>query len=115
MLDLADAHGFVGEIFSDNFTPDELQNFCLTKDQINCFNDNGYVSGVKILSEDQVDISGMSDQPSTLERWEDLRFWLYSHLQFRQSVCGSESYRKINLHLPETRWIGRGEPQAGQA
>lgn len=56
MLDLADTHGFVGEIFSDNFSPDELQNFCLTKDQINCFNDNGYVSGVNILSEDQVDI-----------------------------------------------------------
>ena len=54
--DLSEQHELVGELFSLPETIGEWEQFRLTDEQVAFYHEQGYLSGVRILSEDQVEV-----------------------------------------------------------
>ena len=55
IADLSREHAPVGDLFEQPATPDAWLPFALTQDQIDHFNAQGYLSGIRILTDAQVD------------------------------------------------------------
>ncbi|WP_276504727.1 phytanoyl-CoA dioxygenase family protein [Terrimonas pollutisoli] len=54
--DLADFSHPVSSVFKQPATAAEWEQYVLSKEQIDFFRENGYISGIKILNEEQVDL-----------------------------------------------------------
>ncbi|QIL40519.1 phytanoyl-CoA dioxygenase family protein [Pedobacter sp. HDW13] len=54
-FDLANYSNPIGHLFQQPKTAAEWEQYVLTKEQIDSFKENGYLSGIKILTEQQVD------------------------------------------------------------
>ncbi|MGH9772790.1 MAG: phytanoyl-CoA dioxygenase family protein [Candidatus Acidiferrales bacterium] len=54
--DLAEIHEPVGSLFASPKNPDEWQRFRLSEEQIAFFNENGYLAGIRVLNDDQVEV-----------------------------------------------------------
>jgi hypothetical protein len=54
--DLSKIHRLAGDLFKQPGNPSEWKHYELTKDQIEFFNENGYLGGIRLLDERQVDI-----------------------------------------------------------
>jgi ectoine hydroxylase-related dioxygenase (phytanoyl-CoA dioxygenase family) len=64
--DLSARHGLVGSLFRIPSTAAEWERYRLTDDQVAFYHENGYLAGVRILDEEQVDVlrydlSGLMD------------------------------------------------------
>jgi hypothetical protein len=53
--DLSHVHGLVSQLFRWPTLKDEWESYKLSNDQINFFNENGFIAGIKMLDEGQVD------------------------------------------------------------
>jgi hypothetical protein len=53
--DLAEFHHLISDIFKQPATPEEWEQYRLSEEQVNFFNENGYLSDVKLFDEWQVD------------------------------------------------------------
>jgi ectoine hydroxylase-related dioxygenase (phytanoyl-CoA dioxygenase family) len=53
--DLSNVHGLVGDLFRWPSTSDEWEQYALTKEQVDFFNENGFLAGIKMLDEKQLD------------------------------------------------------------
>lgn len=53
--DLSRRHELVGDLVSLPRSTSEWDRYRLSDDQVQCFHDNGYVAGIRILSEEQVE------------------------------------------------------------
>ena len=53
--DLAEYHHLISDMFSIPFNNKEWEKYKLSEEQIAFFEENGYVSGIKLLEDDQVD------------------------------------------------------------
>ena len=53
--DLAERHGLVSDMFSLPKSADEWRKYCLTDEQVAFYHEQGYLSGVRVLSDAQVD------------------------------------------------------------
>src|SRR5687767_7689470 len=53
--DLSRAHNLVGDLFKWPTVKEEWEKFRLTDEQVSFFNENGFLAGVKMLDESQVD------------------------------------------------------------
>src|SRR4051812_21573004 len=56
MTDLSNFHHPITKIFPSPKNKNEWEQFRLSKDQINFYNDNGYLAGIKMLNEQQLDM-----------------------------------------------------------
>jgi ectoine hydroxylase-related dioxygenase (phytanoyl-CoA dioxygenase family) len=54
-VDLSTHHELVGDLFSLPQTRDEWQRYTLTDEQLAFYHENGYLAGVRILTEEQID------------------------------------------------------------
>jgi ectoine hydroxylase-related dioxygenase (phytanoyl-CoA dioxygenase family) len=54
--DLADYNSPISNLFKQPTTPEEWEPYVLSQDQIDFFKEKGFLSGIKILEEDQVDL-----------------------------------------------------------
>ena len=54
--DLSQEHGFVGDLFTMPASPDRWADLRLSGEQVEFFRENGYLSGVRLLTEQQVDV-----------------------------------------------------------
>jgi hypothetical protein len=54
--DLARMHGLVSDLFRMPQTPEEWQPYRLTQEQVQFFHENGYVSGIPLLTDAQVEV-----------------------------------------------------------
>lgn len=63
--DLSARHELVSDLFRLPTSHGELERFRLTDDQVQFYHENGYVSGVRILSGEQVDVLCQELQPLT--------------------------------------------------
>jgi len=54
--DLADKHGLLSNLFKWPKTPEEWDLYKLNDDQVAHYNEYGYVAGIKMLDDDQVDV-----------------------------------------------------------
>ena len=53
--DLSTVHALVSDIFRQPQTPEEWEQYKLTHEQVDFFNENGYLPNVKLLDEKQID------------------------------------------------------------
>jgi ectoine hydroxylase-related dioxygenase (phytanoyl-CoA dioxygenase family) len=53
--DLSKHHSFVGDLFEKPSHPDEWARFRLTSEQVEFYREHGYLAGVKMLSDEQVE------------------------------------------------------------
>jgi hypothetical protein len=53
--DLSKHHGFVGDLFEKPLHADEWARFRLTSEQVEFYREHGYLAGVKMLSDEQVE------------------------------------------------------------
>ena len=53
--DLSNHHGPITDLFPQPETPEELEAFRLSDEQVTFFHENGYLSGVRVLTEEQID------------------------------------------------------------
>jgi ectoine hydroxylase-related dioxygenase (phytanoyl-CoA dioxygenase family) len=53
--DLSRRHDLVGDLFTPPRSANEWERFRLSEEQVHFFHENGYVSGIRILSEEQVE------------------------------------------------------------
>jgi ectoine hydroxylase-related dioxygenase (phytanoyl-CoA dioxygenase family) len=53
--DLSEAHGLITDLFSWPKTPEAWKEYALSKDQIDYFKENGFLSGVKMLDPEQIE------------------------------------------------------------
>jgi len=54
--DLSLHHGLVGSLFSKPATSEEGSKYHLSDDQVKFYNEHGYFAGVRVLTDDQVDV-----------------------------------------------------------
>src|SRR5687768_4087658 len=54
--DLSEVHKQITNMFSWPETKDEWEPYRLTKDQVDFFNENGYLGGIKMLNEEQINV-----------------------------------------------------------
>lgn len=54
--DLSTVHQLISDLFKWPTTRQEWENYMLTDEQVNYFNENGYLAGVKLLDENQIDL-----------------------------------------------------------
>lgn len=54
--DLSTRHGLISNLFAVPSSKDEWRRFQLSNDQIECYKENGYVSGIRMLSDAQIDV-----------------------------------------------------------
>lgn len=54
--DLSERHDLVGELFTLPTTVDEWDRYRLSDEQVRFFHENGYVAGVRVLSDEQVEV-----------------------------------------------------------
>ncbi len=54
--DLSEIHHQISNMFKWPATQDEWEQFRLTKEQVDFFNENGYLAGIKMLNEDHLEI-----------------------------------------------------------
>jgi ectoine hydroxylase-related dioxygenase (phytanoyl-CoA dioxygenase family) len=54
--DLARIHGLISDVFRMPRSPEEWQPYRLTEEQVQFFHENGYVSGIPLLTEEQVEV-----------------------------------------------------------
>jgi ectoine hydroxylase-related dioxygenase (phytanoyl-CoA dioxygenase family) len=54
--DLSEKHELVGDLFSLPATPQDYEPFRLTDEQIHFYGENGYLRGIRVLDEGQVDV-----------------------------------------------------------
>lgn len=54
--DLAEVHNLVSDIFHYPKTAEEWEKYKLSDDQVSHFHEYGYVSGIKLLEEDQIEV-----------------------------------------------------------
>lgn len=55
MKDLSRVHGLISQLFRWPQSSTEWQQYALTKDQVDFFRENGYLAGIKMLGDDQVE------------------------------------------------------------
>jgi hypothetical protein len=53
--DLSKYHGPVGELFARPTTAEDWEKYRLSDEQVEFFRENGYLKGVRILTDEQVD------------------------------------------------------------
>lgn len=54
--DLAEVHQLVSDLFRWPATPEEWEPFRLSEEQIQFFHENGYLAGIKMLNDDQIEV-----------------------------------------------------------
>ncbi len=54
--DLSTVHGLASDIFRQPQTKEEWEQYRLSDEQVDFFNENGYLANVKMLDENQVDV-----------------------------------------------------------
>ena len=64
--DLSEIHQFVGNLFQEPETAEQWRQYELTRSQVEFFHENGYVGGIRALSDGQVDalldeLAGLTD------------------------------------------------------
>ena len=55
MKDLSTEHGFVGNLFASPSDREEWSQFLLSNDQVDFYREHGYLAGVKLLNDEQVE------------------------------------------------------------
>jgi hypothetical protein len=55
-LDLAEHHSPLSGLFEQPTSPEEWEQYALTEEQIQHFQEHGYITGLKILTEEQCDV-----------------------------------------------------------
>ena len=53
--DLSEVHEIVGDLFPKRIHKNDLEEYALSKEQIEFFNENGYLSGIRVLEDWQID------------------------------------------------------------
>lgn len=92
MRDLADYNEPVSDIFTQPKSIEEWEQYMLTEEQVTFYEKHGYLSGIKILSEDQVDI--LNDELSQLNPISEDRKQLFYHYESNES----EDPTKVLFH-----------------
>lgn len=54
--DLSSVHSPIGTLFSTRCTEQDLNAFRLNSDQIRCYEEHGYVAGIPVLNDDQIEV-----------------------------------------------------------
>ena len=100
--DLSQRHELVGDLFEFPASAEQWQSYCLTEQQIASYKEQGYVAGVRILTDEQV---------------EKLRGELQEFFNPRHAgaSCGMSTIpmsRPIQAEFSSTRWApgGSGPP-----
>ena len=53
--DLSEVHELVGDLFPKRIHKNDLEEYALSKEQIEFFNENGYLAGIRVLEDWQID------------------------------------------------------------
>jgi len=53
--DLSEVHEIVGDLFPKRIHKNDLEEYALSKEQIEFFNENGYLAGIRVLEDWQID------------------------------------------------------------
>ena len=56
VMDLSKVHGLISELFQWPVSKAEWESYMLTKEQVSFFNENGYLAGIKMLTDRQVEM-----------------------------------------------------------
>ncbi len=56
MDDLSQHHGQIGSMFRIPSSPDQWRQYALTNEQLETYQRDGYVSGIRLLTDEQVDV-----------------------------------------------------------
>lgn len=54
--DLSTRHEPVGDLFPRPQTPDEWQQYALSSEQVDFFKENGYLAGIRVLTDEQIEV-----------------------------------------------------------
>ena len=54
--DLSTRHGLIGSLFAQPSAPEEWARYRLTNEQVEFYRESGYLSGIKILNDEQIDV-----------------------------------------------------------
>ncbi|AOW10780.1 phytanoyl-CoA dioxygenase family protein [Flavobacterium gilvum] len=92
LTDLADFTGPIANIFQQPTTAAEWEQYVLSKEQVNFFHEYGYLSGVKILTEDQVDL--LNEELVKLQSVNEEEKKLFYHYESNES----EDPSKVLFH-----------------
>lgn len=90
--DLADFNHPITSLFNQPQSPEEWRQYILSKDQIEFYKENGYLSGIKILTEDQVDF--LNEELANLTPITEERKELFYHYESNES----ENPEKVLFH-----------------
>ena len=92
LKDLADFSQPVSDLFKQPQSPEEWEQYLLSDEQIAFYEENGYLSGIKILTEDQVD--ALNDELGKLNPISEERKKLFYHYESNES----EDPEKVLFH-----------------
>ncbi len=70
--DLSTRHGLIGTLFAQPSSAEEWAQYCLSKEQVEFYREDGYLAGVKILNDEQIDV--LRDELRELVEWADQRW-----------------------------------------
>lgn len=91
-FDLADHSTPVAQLFQQPSTPQEWEKYMLSEDQVKSFEENGFVSKIKILTEEQVDLlNGELEKLQSVSAEERKLFYHYENNE-------SEDPNKVLFH-----------------
>lgn len=81
--DLSNYNTPVSDMFKQPQTPEEWKQYVLSEEQIKFYEENGFLSGIKILTEAQVDI--LNSELEQLQKVSDEKRKLFYHYQSNES------------------------------
>ena len=91
-IDLSNFGNPIGNIFEQPKSAAEWEQYVLTEEQVQSFQENGFISGIKILSEDQVGL--LNEELVRLQSLNDEEKKLFYHYESNES----EDPNKVLFH-----------------
>jgi len=83
-FDLADYNSPVSNLFHQPTTPEEWKQYMLSEEQVNSFQENGFISGIRILTNEQVD--QLNEELVKLQNLSPEEKKLFYHYESNESV-----------------------------
>lgn len=83
-LDLASYNSPVSNFFHQPTTPEEWKQYMLTEEQVKSFEENGFLSGIRILTDEQVDM--LNNELAKLQAASPGEKKLFYHYESNESV-----------------------------
>ena len=91
MKDLSTHHGYVGNLFAKP-SPEEWASFRLSEEQIEFYKEHGYLAGVRMLNDEQIDV--LREELSALVDPEHPGNELFYEFNSNESADPQESWRR---------------------